>query len=61
MNNLTYINCSKCNNPMPELRLIKFGFDYCVNCSTVTPKKGVPVMRGNVDKDDNWMDMEFVD
>ena len=61
MNDLTYINCSVCKEPMPELRLTKFGFSYCVNCSTTTPKRGMPIMRGDVDKDDNWVDIEFID
>lgn len=43
------ISCSQCGSPMPELRLTKYGYDFCVNCSTVGAKRGVPVMRGSGD------------
>ena len=43
------IPCIKCGSPMPELRLTKFGYNFCVNCSTVGTKRGVPVMRGSGD------------
>jgi hypothetical protein len=43
------IPCTRCSSPMPELRLTKFGYDFCVNCSTVGAKRGVPVMRGSGD------------
>ena len=40
------IPCSKCGTPMPELRLTQYGYDFCVNCSTIGAKKGVPILRG---------------
>ena len=40
------IPCSQCDSPMPELRLTQYGYDFCVKCSTVGAKKGVPIMRG---------------
>ena len=40
------IPCIKCGGDMPELRLTQYGYDFCVECSTVGAKKGVPVMRG---------------
>ena len=43
------IPCVRCHSPMPELRLTKYGYDFCVNCSTVGAKRGVPVMRGSGD------------
>ena len=43
------IPCSQCGSAMPELRLTKYGYDFCVNCSTVGAKRGVPVMRGSGD------------
>ncbi len=43
------IPCIKCGSPMPELRLTKYGYKVCVNCSTVGTKRGVPVMRGSGD------------
>ena len=33
----------------------------CVNCSTTGPKKGITVMHGNVEKDDTWVDMVFME
>ena len=43
------INCSKCGAAMPELRLTKFGYDFCVNCSTEKPKKAINVTGGSGD------------
>ena len=43
------INCSKCGVAMPELRLTKFGYDFCVNCSTEKPKKAINVTGGSGD------------
>ena len=43
------ISCIKCQNDMPELRLTKYGYKVCVNCSTVGTKRGIPVMRGSGD------------
>ena len=43
------IACSQCDSPMPELRLTQYGYDFCVNCSTVGAKRGVPVLRGSGD------------
>ena len=40
------ISCPQCGSPMPELRLTKYGYDFCVNCSTVGTKRGIPVMNG---------------
>jgi len=31
----------------------------CVSCSTTGVKRGVPVLHGNVEKDDTWVDMVF--
>jgi len=33
----------------------------CVNCSTTGAKRGIPVLHGNVEKDDTWVDMVFMD
>ena len=43
------IPCNKCNKDMPELRLTKYGYNVCVNCSTVGTKCGIPVMKGSGD------------
>ena len=34
---------------MPELRLTKFGYDFCVNCSTEKPKKAINITGGSGD------------
>ena len=57
--NLKMIKCVKCNKDMPELRLTKFGYNFCVNCSTVGAKKGVPVVRGTGDH--TWNEIEIVE
>jgi len=33
----------------------------CVECSNTGMKRGVPVMHGNVEKDDTWVDMVFME
>jgi hypothetical protein len=33
----------------------------CVNCSTTGTKRGIPVMHGDVEKDDTWVDMVFME
>jgi hypothetical protein len=43
------IPCIRCKKDMPELRLTKFGYDFCITCSTVGAKRGIPVMRGSGD------------
>lgn len=34
---------------MPELRKTQYGYNFCVNCSTVSAKKGVPQTFGSGD------------
>ena len=53
------IKCVKCDADMPELRLTQYGYDFCVNCSTVGAKKGVPVVRGTGDH--TWNEIEIVE
>ena len=43
------INCVRCGAAMPKLRLTKFGYDFCVNCSTERPKKAINVTGGSGD------------
>ncbi len=57
--NLKMIKCVRCNEDMPELRLTKFGYDFCVNCSTVGAKKGIPVVKGTGDH--TWNEIEIVE
>ena len=56
---LKMIKCTKCGVDMPELRLTQYGYDFCVNCSTVGAKKGVPVVRGTGDH--TWNEIEIVE
>lgn len=56
---LKMIKCTKCGADMPELRLTQYGYDFCVNCSTVGAKKGVPVVRGTGDH--TWNEIEIVE
>ena len=46
---LKMISCIKCGEDMPELRLTQYGYKVCVNCSTVSTKRGVPVTKGSGD------------
>ena len=53
------MNCIKCNNIIPPKRLeIIPGTKTCVNCSTVSAKRGVPVMKGKGDH--TWVEMEVL-
>ena len=49
MDNITFISCSVCNEPMPELRLTKYGYRFCVNCSPTKPKQALNVQFGEGD------------
>jgi hypothetical protein len=37
---LETIPCTRCGNDMPKLRLEKYRYDFCINCSDVKPKVG---------------------
>ena len=53
------MNCVKCNIKIPPKRLeILPGTKTCVNCSTESAKRGVPVMRGTGDH--TWVDLEVM-
>ena len=57
MEKLEMIACPKCENPMP-LKRKELGYHVCINCSTVSAKRGVPVMRGTGDH--TWVDLEVM-
>ena len=59
MDNITYIDCIVCNEPMPELRLTKFGYPHCVNCSTTKPKQAINAQFG--EGDHTFNDIVFVE
>ena len=46
---LKMISCIKCGEDMPELRLTQYGYKVCVNCSSVSAKRGIPVTKGSGD------------
>ncbi len=50
---LKMIPCKCCGTPMPELRLTKYGYNFCVTCSENGKgegmKRGIPVLRGEGD------------
>jgi len=43
------IPCASCGAPMPELRLTKFGYKVCVNCSEVGAYRAVTTVHGSGD------------
>ena len=53
------IPCTRCKQDMPELRLTQYGYDFCVNCSTVGTKRGIPVMKGSGDH--TWTETVIMD
>ena len=56
---LKKINCVKCGNLLPELRLTKYGYNFCVSCSDVTPKVGRVIVVG--EGDHTATELEIVD
>ena len=54
---LKMMACPQCGNPMPVKRR-ELGYHVCVNCSTVSAKRGIPVMRGTGDH--TWVDLEVM-
>jgi len=55
---LKMIKCIKCEEDMPELRLTKFGYEVCVNCSTTGAYKAVSTVNGVGDH--TWNDIQIV-
>ena len=51
------INCVRCEADMPKLRLTKFGYDYCVNCSTEKPKRAINITGGSGDHTYNTIEV----
>ena len=37
------IQCVRCGGNMPSLRLSKYGYNYCVNCSTTSKMGCIPI------------------
>tara|TARA_B110000305_G_C19272214_1_gene555040 strand:+ start:265 stop:516 length:252 start_codon:yes stop_codon:yes gene_type:complete len=56
--NMKMIECIKCKENMPELRLSKFGYRVCVNCSTTGAYKAVSTVNGTGDH--TWNDIQIM-
>ena len=56
------IPCIKCGTKMPELRLTKFGYEFCPSCSDkynlVSKLRGVSVQMG--EGDHTWTETVFM-
>ena len=57
-NKMKMIKCIKCDEKMPELRLIRFGYKVCVNCSTTGAYKAVSTVNGTGDH--TWNDIQIM-
>ncbi len=55
---LKMISCIACKEPMPELRLTKYGYKSCVECSTVGAYKAVSTQHGK--GDNTWNDIQIM-
>jgi len=40
---LEMTQCIKCGGDMPVLRVVKYGYKSCVNCSSVARVGGIPI------------------
>ena len=58
MEKMKMIKCIKCREDMPELRLTKFGYKVCVNCSTTGAYKAVSTINGSGDH--TWNDIQIM-
>jgi len=55
---LEMIPCSRCYSPMPKLRKEKYGYTFCIKCSTEKPLMARTITYGT--GDDIWTDTEIV-
>jgi len=46
MQELKMIPCPKCKQDFPELRKTKYGYNFCVDCSTIEAKVGITTVEG---------------
>tara|TARA_Y100000389_G_scaffold159224_1_gene160952 strand:- start:202 stop:453 length:252 start_codon:yes stop_codon:yes gene_type:complete len=53
------ISCPQCDENFPELRKTKYGYNFCVNCSEVGAKRGVPMTFGTGDH--TWTETLILD
>ena len=52
------IPCIKCGAPMPELRLTKYGYKVCVDCSTTGAYRAISTVNGTGDH--TWNDIQIM-
>jgi ssDNA-binding Zn-finger/Zn-ribbon topoisomerase 1 len=50
--------CTKCKGQMPLLRLTKYGYRHCVNCSSVERVGGVAIANHKTGNEIQIMPME---
>jgi len=56
---LELIKCKNCGGDMPAIRKEKYGYNFCVGCSNVTPKVGRVIVIG--EGDHTATELEIVD
>lgn len=56
--NLKTTNCIKCGDKMPLLRLTKYGYKNCINCSTVQRVGGVKIANHKTGNEIQILPME---
>ncbi len=55
-------NCISCGEEIHPKRLeIIPNTKVCVKCSNTSIKKGINVLKGNIEKDDTWNDLIMMD
>ena len=59
MQKIKMIPCPKCGQPMPELRKTKYGYNFCVECSSVDKVVGITTVEGSGDH--TWNDIIIMD
>ena len=57
-NKLKMIPCISCQEGMPELRLTKYGYKLCVECSDVGAYRAVSTINGSGDH--TWNDIQIM-
>ena len=55
---LEMIQCIVCKDPMPKLRLTKYGYKSCVECSTVGAYQAISTING--EGDHTWNDIQIL-
>lgn len=54
--------CKGCNKKIPLMRIKALPNTLtCVNCSDINMKSCITVLKGNIDRDDTWVDIIFID